>query len=86
MILHATERALSALQNNRHGIDDDAPTRFLKTLPFDEWPSKLKELLPNASFDLVENEASGIGAIVVLHARRRLPIVDRDVQKLETRI
>ena len=82
-ILHATERALSALQNNRHGIDDDAPTRFLKTLPFDEWPVKLKELLPNASFDLVENETSGIGAILVLHARRRLPIADRDVQKLK---
>jgi transcriptional regulator with PAS, ATPase and Fis domain len=53
----------------------------LKTLPFDEWPLKLKELLPNASFDLVENETSGIGAIMVLHARRRLPIADRDVQK-----
>jgi transcriptional regulator of acetoin/glycerol metabolism len=26
-ILHATERALSALQNSRHGIDADAPTR-----------------------------------------------------------
>ena len=82
-ILHATERALSALQNNRHGIDDDAPTRFLKTLPFDEWPFKLKELFPNASFDLVENETSGIGAILVLHARRRLPIVERDGQKLK---
>jgi sigma-54 dependent transcriptional regulator, acetoin dehydrogenase operon transcriptional activator AcoR len=83
MILHATERALHALQNNRHGIDDDAPTRFLKTLPFDEWPVKLKDLLPNASFDLVENETSGIGAIMVLHARRRPPIADRDVQKLK---
>jgi sigma-54 dependent transcriptional regulator, acetoin dehydrogenase operon transcriptional activator AcoR len=81
MILHATERALNALQNNRHGVDHDAPTRFLKTLPFDEWPIKLKELLPNASFDLVENETSGIGAIMVLHARRRLPITNRDVQK-----
>jgi transcriptional regulator of acetoin/glycerol metabolism len=81
MILHATERALNALHNNRHGIDADSPTRFLKTLPFDEWPVKLKELLPNASFDLVENETSGIGAIMVLHARRRLPIADRDVQK-----
>src|SRR6202166_2598195 len=27
-ILHATERALSVLQNSHHGIDDDAPTRF----------------------------------------------------------
>ena len=82
-ILHATERALSALQNSRHRIEGDAPTRFLKTLPFDEWPVKLKELLPNASFDLVKNETSGIGAIVVLHARRSLPIADRDVQKLK---
>ena len=81
MILHATERALTALHNNRHGIDGDAPTRFLKTLAFDEWPVKLKELLPNASFDLVENETSGIGAIMVLHARRRLPIADRDIEK-----
>ena len=80
-ILHATERALSALRNNRHGIDDDAPTRFLKTLPFDEWPIKLKELLPNASFDLVKNETSGIGAILVLHARRRSPIANRDIQQ-----
>src|SRR5712675_2293973 len=81
MILHATERALSALQKNRHGIDDNAPTGSLKALPFDQWPVKLKELLPNASFDLVENETTGIGAIMVLHARRHLPIADRDVQK-----
>jgi transcriptional regulator of acetoin/glycerol metabolism len=82
-ILHATERALSALQNSQPGIDGDAPTRFLKTLAFDEWPVKLKELLPNASFDLVKNETSGIGAVLVLHARRRLSILDRDVQKLK---
>jgi len=63
------------------GIHNDAPTRFLKTVPFDEWPSRLKELLPNASFNFVENERSGIGAIVVLHARRRQLITHRDVQK-----
>jgi transcriptional regulator of acetoin/glycerol metabolism len=83
MILHATERALNALQNSHHGIYGDSPTRFLKTLPFDEWPVKLKELLPNASFDLIKNETSGIGAIMVLHARRRPLIADRDVQKLK---
>jgi transcriptional regulator of acetoin/glycerol metabolism len=82
IILHATQRALSALGNDHRGIRNDAPTRFLKTLSFDEWPGKLKELLPNASFDLVENESSGIGAIVVLHARRRQPIVDRDIKSL----
>jgi sigma-54 dependent transcriptional regulator, acetoin dehydrogenase operon transcriptional activator AcoR len=83
MILHATERALGAMRDHRRGIDNDAATRFLKALPFEEWPIKLKELLPNASFDLVNNGTSGIGAIIVLHARRRLPTADRDVQKLK---
>ena len=86
LILHATERALSALENDRHGARGDAATRFLKTLPFDEWPGKLRELLPNASFNLIENESSGIGAIVVLHARRRQPIADRDMQNLKPEV
>jgi transcriptional regulator of acetoin/glycerol metabolism len=80
-ILHASERALRAIPNDRRGTDDDAPTRFLKSLPFDQWPAGLKELFPNASFDLVNHASSGIGAVVVLHARRRLPTVDGDVQK-----
>jgi sigma-54 dependent transcriptional regulator, acetoin dehydrogenase operon transcriptional activator AcoR len=81
-ILHATERALGAKDDHR-GIGDDAATRFLKALPFEEWPVKLKELLPNASFDLVNNGTSGIGAIIVLHARRRSLTADRDVRKLK---
>ncbi|WP_426441493.1 sigma-54-dependent Fis family transcriptional regulator [Bradyrhizobium genosp. P] len=85
-ILHATERALNAFRRDHHGIHDDAPTRFLKTVPFEEWPSRLKELLPNASFNFVENERSGIGAIVVLHARRRPLIVHRDVQKSRSEV
>ena len=80
-ILHATERALGAMRDSRNGIADEATTRFLKGLPFEEWPVKLKELLPNASFDLVNNGTSGIGAIIVLHARRRLATADRDVSK-----
>jgi transcriptional regulator of acetoin/glycerol metabolism len=83
MILHATERALRTIRDSHRGIDADAPTRFLKALPFDAWPVKLKELLPNASFDLVSSDSSGIGAIVVLHARRRLPSGNRDVRKLK---
>jgi transcriptional regulator of acetoin/glycerol metabolism len=83
IILHTSERALNALRNDHHGIRNHAPTGFLKALPFDEWPDKLKELLPNASFNFVENEGSGIGAIVVLHARRRQPMADRDIQTLK---
>ncbi|WP_420970760.1 sigma-54-dependent Fis family transcriptional regulator [Bradyrhizobium sp. B120] len=80
-ILHATERALKALRRDQHSIQGDAPTRFLKMVPFAEWPSKLRELLPNASFNFVENERSGIGAIVVLHARQRQLITPRDASK-----
>jgi transcriptional regulator of acetoin/glycerol metabolism len=79
-ILHATGRALNILRNDRYGVNNEVPTRFLKALPFEEWPAKLRELLPNASFDLVANETAGIGAIVVLHARRRSPVADREVQ------
>ena len=81
MILHASERAMNAVRGNRPGIVDDAPARFLKAIPFDKWPARLKELLPNASFDFVNNGTSGIGAIIVLHARRRVPVADHDRQK-----
>jgi sigma-54 dependent transcriptional regulator, acetoin dehydrogenase operon transcriptional activator AcoR len=79
-ILHATERALCAVCDSGRRVDGDAPTRFLKALPFEDWPARLKELLPNASFDLVNNGSAGIGAIIVLHARRRQPTSDRGVR------
>ncbi|MGB8400553.1 sigma-54-dependent Fis family transcriptional regulator [Bradyrhizobium sp.] len=85
-ILHATERALRIVGNNGRGSDDGAPTGFLRTLPFDEWPVRLKQLLPNASLELVRNETSGIGAILVLQARPRSPFADRDIQKLPPEI
>jgi transcriptional regulator of acetoin/glycerol metabolism len=80
-IIHASEPALKAIRNARNDIDHDAPGHFLKAQPFDQWPAKLKELLPNASLDLVCNDECGIGAIIVLHARRRLAIPDRDLQR-----
>src|SRR6266704_2564044 len=80
-IVHATERALNVVRDSRYGVDNEAPTRFLNTVPFDQWPVKLKELLPNSSLDLVKNENSGIGAIVLVHALRRLPAPDRNVQR-----
>jgi transcriptional regulator of acetoin/glycerol metabolism len=80
-IIHASEPALKTIRNARRGTEDEAPGRFLKALPFDQWPARLKELLPNASFDLVSNDNCGIGAIIVLHARRRLAMPDRDIQR-----
>jgi transcriptional regulator of acetoin/glycerol metabolism len=81
LVLHATQRAMNAFANNHHVIHDDAPTRILKALPFEQWSLKLRELLPNASFELIGNGTAGIGAIVVLHSRRRAPLADRGVQK-----
>jgi sigma-54 dependent transcriptional regulator, acetoin dehydrogenase operon transcriptional activator AcoR len=78
-ILHATERALGAISDSGLCAGGDAATQFLKALPFEDWPAKLKELLPNASFDLVDDGSTGIGAIVVLHARRRPSAMDRNV-------
>jgi sigma-54 dependent transcriptional regulator, acetoin dehydrogenase operon transcriptional activator AcoR len=79
-ILHATGRALSTISDSGLRADGNAPTRFLKALPFEDWPARLKELLPNASFDLVTNGSGGVGAIVVLHARRRPSASDRNIQ------
>jgi sigma-54 dependent transcriptional regulator, acetoin dehydrogenase operon transcriptional activator AcoR len=83
-VLHATERALGAVRESGLRADGDAPTRFLKALPFKDWPARLKELLPNASFDLVNNGGAGIGAIIVLHAKRRPLAPDRNVQGSKT--
>ncbi|MGY4309354.1 transcriptional regulator of acetoin/glycerol metabolism [Bradyrhizobium sp. USDA 4369] len=72
-ILHATERGLRAMKDNGLNTDGDAPTRFLKTVAFEDWPAKLREILPHASFELVKSGSTGVGAIVVMHARRRAP-------------
>jgi transcriptional regulator of acetoin/glycerol metabolism len=80
-ILHASEQALKAIRDVNRGAGAEPPTRFLKTLGFDEWPARLKGLLPNASFDFVASESSGIGAIIVLHARRRVASIDRSVSR-----
>src|ERR1700733_14934668 len=80
MIIHATEHALSVLRGYRNGVGSDAPTKFLMAIPFDDWPLKLKDIFPNGSFDLVRNESSNIGAIILLHARRRVPVAERGTQ------
>ena len=80
VILHASERALKTLRDH-HRSAEDSPTRVLKKVDFDQWPARLKELLPQASFDLVGSDAGGIGAVIVLHARRRPTLPERGLQK-----
>ncbi|MDB5656110.1 MAG: sigma-54-dependent transcriptional regulator [Tardiphaga sp.] len=80
-VLHAGERALKAIPGHGRGGQEEAPTRVLKAVSSDAWPARLKELFPNASFDLVNNASACIGAIVVLCGRRRAPDIDRDRRK-----
>jgi transcriptional regulator of acetoin/glycerol metabolism len=82
-ILHATDRALGAMRDSGLGPGGEASIRSLKAIPFEEWPAKLKELLPDASFDLVNNGGTGIGAIVVLRTRRRTA-TDRTFQNSQS--
>ncbi|WP_315705358.1 MULTISPECIES: sigma-54-dependent Fis family transcriptional regulator [unclassified Bradyrhizobium] len=84
-ILHATERGLRAMKDNGLNTDGDAPTRFLKAVQFEDWPAKLREILPHASFELVKNGSTGVGAIVVMHARRRAVADRSSLNARETR-
>ncbi|WP_415219801.1 sigma-54-dependent Fis family transcriptional regulator [Rhodopseudomonas sp.] len=82
-ILHGSEIARKAIADSRRGGAHDPPTRILKQLDFADWPTKLKELIPSASFDLVAHEDTGIGAVIVLHARRRPSGSDRSPQRAD---
>jgi sigma-54 dependent transcriptional regulator, acetoin dehydrogenase operon transcriptional activator AcoR len=78
-IVHASEPALRAIRQHRRD-GDDAPTRFLKALPFEAWPARLKALFPNASVDLVDHAGAGVGAVLVLHSKRR-PVAGGELGK-----
>ncbi|MCP9629597.1 sigma-54-dependent Fis family transcriptional regulator [Rhodopseudomonas palustris] len=80
-ILHGSELARRAIRDNARSDGHDPPTRILKRLDFAEWPAKLKELIPGASVDLVAHDDTGIGAVIVLHARRRPAGSERGLQK-----
>ena len=70
-IVHATERALADMSRRRPGIVHGGVIRTLKQRPLAQWQSTLREILPNASTELVHHEGSELGAIIALHGRRR---------------
>ena len=80
-IVHATEGALAMVRRCRPDMIDGGAMRCLKTVAFERWADKIGELLVNVSTELVADEATDLGAIVVLHARRRPANADRAVQK-----
>jgi transcriptional regulator of acetoin/glycerol metabolism len=80
-IVHATEGAINMVRRYRPDMIDDGAVRCLRTAPFERWADKISELLANVSTELVMDEATGVGAIIVLHARKRPANADRTVQK-----
>ncbi|MGD0564998.1 MAG: sigma-54-dependent Fis family transcriptional regulator [Roseiarcus sp.] len=80
-IVHATERALAAVRRCQPDMVDGGAMRILKTVTFERWADKIGELLANVSTELVTDEAADVGAIIVLHPRRRSANTDKAVQK-----
>jgi transcriptional regulator of acetoin/glycerol metabolism len=80
-IVHATDGALAMVRRSRPNMIDGGAIACLKTIAFERWAHKIGEWLVNVSTELVTDEATDIGAIVVLHARRRSVNADRGNQK-----
>jgi transcriptional regulator of acetoin/glycerol metabolism len=72
-IVHVSSRALRSIQNDRPELLVDSAIPMLRAIPTSQWPGTLNELFPHASVELVRDDASDIGAIMVLHARRGRP-------------
>jgi transcriptional regulator of acetoin/glycerol metabolism len=80
-IVHATEGALAIVRRGRPEMIDGGAMRCLKAVAFERWADKIGELLLDVSTELVTDEANDVGAIIVLHARRRSANADKTIQK-----
>jgi len=78
-IVYGGESALRDLQRHHPGLASSGRISPLKDLPAVDWPSALRELLPSASTEAVIDQNRQLGAIIVLHNRRRpsVPTVGR---------
>lgn len=71
IIVHATDNALKLAMHAQSGVLEGNSLPVLKHLPFDQWQSRLRELLPGASTDMVSTRESELGALVVLRSNKR---------------
>jgi sigma-54 dependent transcriptional regulator, acetoin dehydrogenase operon transcriptional activator AcoR len=78
-IVFGAESALRDLERRHPGFVSNGRVSSLRSVPGVAWPSKLGELLPGASTELVIDHNRLIGAILVLHNRQRpsVPSVER---------
>ncbi len=71
IIVHATDNALSLTKHAPPGLLQGNTLPILKHLPFCQWQSRLKELMPGASTDMVAKDECELGALVVLRSSKR---------------
>jgi transcriptional regulator of acetoin/glycerol metabolism len=78
-IVYGADSALRDLERHHPGLASGGRISSLKGLPAADWASALRELLPSSSTEAVIDQNRQIGAIIVLHKRRRpsVPMVER---------
>ena len=70
-IVYGAESAIRDLERHHPGLVSNGRVSSLKNVPGIGWPATLRKLLPNASTEPVIDHDRQIGAILVLHNRRR---------------
>lgn len=70
-IVYGSESALRDLEWHHPGLASNGRISALKDVPAAAWPAALRELLPSASTEPAVDHNRQIGAILVLHNRRR---------------
>jgi sigma-54 dependent transcriptional regulator, acetoin dehydrogenase operon transcriptional activator AcoR len=73
-IVFGAESALHNLERRNPGLASDGRISSLKNVPGMAWGAKLRELLPGASIEPIMDRNRQIGAVLVLHNRRRASI------------
>jgi sigma-54 dependent transcriptional regulator, acetoin dehydrogenase operon transcriptional activator AcoR len=78
-IVYGEESALRDLERHHPGLASSGRISSLKGVPAGGWASVMRELLPSASTEAVIDQNRQIGAIIVLHNRRRpsVPTLER---------
>ena len=78
-IIYGEDSALRDLERHHRGLASSGRIASLKGVPAGGWVSALRELLPSASAEPVIDQNRQIGAIIVLHNRRRpsVPTLER---------
>jgi len=84
-IVYGSESALQDLAWQHPGLASDGRISSLKNVPAVAWGPTLRELLPSASAEPVVDHNRQIGAILVLHNRRR-PSISKVERPLSERL